>query len=218
MGNFFEVGLLIKPLEVGALLVVTERAGLRCRINQARGNGFIAIFHGALLDELLAGPVAGLADHAVFGFNLLRRDRLGEIVRGRMALQTLAASLRIINAEFLGGILGRLRPEHFKRLRVWTGLPLGELIATLFLLVTNAARLHADIVRRITLRRPRRNGQKQHNTRTQKEKGFHGITLQCKACARQHKPHASPPKNKLLERLTTAAQLRVAGSRRVFAQ
>ena len=218
MRDFLEVGLLVKPLEVGALLVVTERAGLRCRINQARGNGFIAVFHGALLYELLAGPVAGLADHTVLGLNLLGGDRLGEIVRGGMALQTLAAGLRIINAEFLGGILGRLRPKHFKRLRVWTGLPLGELIATLFLLVTNAARLHADIVRRITLRRPRRNSQQQHNTRTQKEKGFHGVTLQCKACARQHKPHARSPENKRLGKLMDAVLMRVAGSRRVFAQ
>ena len=164
--DFLEVGLLVKPLEVGTLLVVTERAGLRCRVNQASGNGFIAVFHHALEHELLARPVAGLADHAVLGFDLLCRDRLGEIVRGRMALQTFPARLRIINAEFLGRILGRLRPEHLKRLRVRARLPLGDLIAALFLLVTNATQLHPDIIRRITLRRPSPNGQQQHNTRT----------------------------------------------------
>ena len=146
MRDLFEHGFFVEALERRAVAVVALRALLCSRVNQASSDGVCTVFHDALLHEGLAGTVARFAHDAVFDFDLLRGNRLGEIVRCGMALETLAALLWILNANFLTSFLGLVGAENLESLGVWAGLPLGELIAGFFFFVAHAAHLHADII------------------------------------------------------------------------
>src|ERR1051326_3275784 len=135
------------------LIVVTESAALRSWMNQTCRDGLLLIFHYALGHVGLAGPVTGFTGHAILWFDFLRRHRFGEVVRGRMALETLAAGLRIIDAEFCPGRLRFGGAQQLEGLGVRTGLACGKLIARFLFLVTNTAGFYPDIIGRIAIGR-----------------------------------------------------------------